>query len=158
MQFTKTMPIQVPPREKWLDTIKLLLIVRIYSTHFRFSFSKGRYDYGIIMKLLTANGGISGKFCVQMFAVILGYFATLAGEKKQDKYISKRYLYFFSCILLINCIYYLFAQIGFLKANITINSVIFNAFSLGGGIFSSMVLYSLFSRFNHMLFEWACSY
>ena len=135
--ITKNNSIKFVPREKWLDTIKVFLIVRIFSTHFRFSFPKGRYDYGIIMKLLTANGGISGKFCVQMFAVILGYFATLAGERKQEKYITKRYLYFFSCILLINCIYYLFAQLGFIKANITINSVIFSAFSLGGGVYSA---------------------
>ena len=124
-------------RIKWLDTVKFFLVVRIYSTHFRFSFPKGRYVYGIIMKLLTANGGISGKFCVQMFAVILGYFATLAGERKQEQYITKRYLYFFTCILLINSVYYCFSLIGYIKTDIALSSVLFNAFSLAGGIYSA---------------------
>ena len=90
------------------------------------------------MNLITANGyGVSGKFCVQMFAVILGYFAALAGYKGKERYIENRYMYFFSSMLFINVIYYLLACIGIVDKEISIVNVISNTFLLGDGIYAT---------------------
>lgn len=127
-----------PERVYWIDTLRFLLIVRIFTTHFRASIKEGRYVYGFFMNLITANGyGVSGKFCVLMFAVILGYFATLAGYKEKERYIETRYIYFISCMLFINVIYYVLSTVGAIDKKISIINIVSNTFLLGDGIYAT---------------------
>lgn len=131
-------------RINWIDTIKFLLIVRVYSTHYRASFSEGQYQYGPFIRLITANGFITGKFCVLMFAVILGYFATMAGNKIKDGYIVNRYLYFVSCMSFINAIYYLLSKVGIVEQRLYFRDFVINTIFIKGGAMLPHGAYYLF--------------
>lgn len=88
-------------REKWIDSVRFIAILVVFCTHFIAAFHAEASKFwhsGVTGVILC---GITGKFAVAMFAVILGYFAAFTAEKKGfclESYICKRYIRFLAAI------------------------------------------------------------
>ncbi len=120
-------------RDKALDSLKFFAAFVIYTGHFMTEYNVS------LSKLMTAGSfwllfkGISGKFGLAVFGVILGYFAINEGQRRKytiAEYTIKRYIYFVICGLFING---LFAIIY--KYPLTV--VFLHSFMLGGQIYDT---------------------
>ncbi len=118
-------------RIKWIDGLKLILIYQVYSEHFCDHYYELFYDVRILRPIY---GLTMAKFSVVLFGLLLGYFATGAGVKEKEHYISRRYIYFFLAGLLINTTYFIAAMLGYVDA-ISIKDVMSNSVFLGSGIY-----------------------
>lgn len=120
----------IKQRERELDSLKFIAIFIIYSLHFinefrpiYFEFIYNQYPMKII------SSGITGKMCVALFGVLLGYFAYNYGKNKSFlEYSIKRYGYFVWVGLIINSI------LGLIN-DISINSVIISSLKVNSDIF-----------------------
>jgi hypothetical protein len=101
--------------------------------------------------------GITGKFAVAIFGILLGYLAYLQGQKRKRTilhYALKRYIYFLICALIVNFIYYALGNLNILseqyslyqvlRASLLLDSSIFGAFwCMQAFLFSSVISYML---------------
>ena len=89
-----------------LDSIKFLAIFLIYTTHFIADYKPELLDFWNNYPTKLVLGGITGKFGVALFGVLLGYFAYIGNKKKTLLvYSIKRYGYFVFVGMFINLIY-----------------------------------------------------
>lgn len=116
-------------RTQYFDTVRLLAALFIFTTHFIAFFEP---DIFILwdMKYLFLNG-VTGKLCVTLFCVILGYFAMMKGLKNAEnpkeqgwKYLLERYLYFLIAGLIIHTAYYLFSKFSLAPYQVSIADVL----------------------------------
>lgn len=96
-------------RKLYFDTIKLFAIFVVFTTHFVATFNEDYFRFWTDLPTAFFLKGVSGKFGVAVFSVILGYFAFRSSEKNIAKYTIKRYVYFVLCGLFINAVYALYA-------------------------------------------------
>lgn len=122
-------------RTRYFDTIKLLAIFVVFITHFVASFNEDYFCYWKEPPTSYLLWGVSGKFGVVIFSVILGYFAYRSSEKSIAKYTIKRYVYFVICGLFINSVYLICARTGYIDANISIRHLIKTSLLLGSDIY-----------------------
>ncbi len=92
-------------RLEYLDTLKLLAISYIFVAHFAATDNQNKVSL-FISALHTL--GITGKLCVGVLAVIMGFLAYIGKETNLIKYSVKRYLQFFFCGLFINVLFFVF--------------------------------------------------
>lgn len=95
-------------RVRYYDSIKLLAAFLVYTTHFftsyddRFFYPWNNLPFSIILN------GMTGKFGVDVFAIILGIFAYKAGVNKKNvsvfSYALQRYFYFVICGFSVNTV------------------------------------------------------
>lgn len=111
-------------RTRYFDTIKLLAIFVVFITHFVASFNEDYFSYWKEPPTSYLLWGVSGKFGVVVFSVILGYFAYRSSEKSIAKYTLKRYVYFVLCGLFINTVYLICARTGYFGGNVSIPHMI----------------------------------
>lgn len=122
-------------RIRYLDTLKLLAIFIVFVTHFINRFNDSYVSLWHDAPTSWVLNGVTGKFGVAIFAVILGYFAYKSKEPNVTKYVIKRYIYFFLCGLFINSIYTAFGNAGIFDDPHTVKEVIIESLTLGAGIF-----------------------
>lgn len=120
-------------RIRWIDTIRLWLMFEVYSGHLCDEFTEQYYYHPVIMFI---QGVPMGKFAVQFFGLLLGFFATKAGRKGKKGFISKKYLYFFISGLLINSVYYILSRFG-IGNLVSMKDVLYNSFWLGHGVYET---------------------
>ena len=122
-------------RTRYFDTIKLLAIFVVFLTHFVASFNEDYFSYWKEPPTSYLLWGVSGKFGVVVFSVILGYFAYRSSEKSIAKYTLKRYVYFVLCGLFINSVYAVCARTGYIEGNISFTHLIRTSLMLGSDIY-----------------------
>lgn len=72
-------------RTEYFDTVRLLAALFIFTTHFIAFFEPDIFrlwDEILVLNLLL--NGVTGKLCVTLFCVILGYFAMIKGGRNAD--------------------------------------------------------------------------
>ncbi len=95
-------------RVRCYDSLKFFAAFIVYTTHFISTYDKDFFYPWDNLPYSLILGGISGKFAVALFGVLLSYFAYQAGAKQNDslvRYSLKRYFYFALCGLFINAFY-----------------------------------------------------
>lgn len=143
-------------RIKYLDTLKLLAIFIVFATHFINRFNEDYFELWHKAPSSWVLNGVTGKFGVAIFAVILGYFAYRSKEPNVTKYVIKRYIYFFLCALFINSVYTAFGNAGVFDDTHTAKEVIVTSVTLGAGIFRTFwcirpfFISSIISKLNGM--------
>lgn len=124
-------------RINYFDTLRLIAIVIIYTTHFINKFHPAYFSLWHTMPSSLFLNGLSGKFGVVLFGVILGYFAYSSKDNNSTRYVVKRYAFFVICGFIINL---LFTVVGLLHSGFpehSIKAVIVNSLLLRDGIFST---------------------
>lgn len=117
-------------RVKYFDTIRYLAAVWVFTVHFIAFVDSGLFVYLNRMPVGLIMYGISGKLCVAVFCVILGYFAYRKGRSAREgtlSYAAKRYLYFVIAGLVINVIYALLGRAGVIDRDIGGGQVLLSA-------------------------------
>ena len=141
-------------RTRYFDTIKLLAIFVVFLTHFVASFNEAYFRYWKELPTAILLKGVSGKFGVVIFSVILGYFAFRSSEKSIAKYTIKRYVYFVLCGLFINSVYLIAARTGYISGNASITHMIRTSLLLSDDIYATFwciqpfMLASFISKIN----------
>lgn len=121
-------------RKLYFDTIKLFAIFVIFTTHFLADFHDEYLDMWTTLPTSILLRGVTGKFGVAIFSVILGYFAFRSSERNIAKYTIKRYVYFVLCGLFINAVYA--AEAYFTDGDpITLSEVVHTSIILGDSIY-----------------------
>lgn len=114
-------------REEYLDTLRFLAAVWIFTTHFIAFVNYDLFNRFEKMPLYLIFYGITGKLAVTLFCVILGYFSYMKGNSDQGntlQYMSRRYIYFVIAGFIINSIYAIAAYMGIIDREISIYQVI----------------------------------
>lgn len=104
-----------------LDTLKFFAIVWVYTVHLIDQYCPELLDLWTQTPTAYLLKGISGKACVALFCLLLGYFAFAAGKAKKYSpltYSVRRYLYFFVCALFIKGLYWFSARLGYFPAGL----------------------------------------
>ena len=122
-------------RKDYLDALKLFAIFVVFATHFIEAYRDSLFLLWKEMPWAILLKGISGKFGVAIFSVILGYFAYRSSEKNVLKYAVKRYIYFLICALFINGIYACLGHFGLWYDPFTLKEVLITSIKLGDDIF-----------------------
>ncbi|MBQ9166748.1 MAG: acyltransferase [Oscillospiraceae bacterium] len=124
-------------RIPYYDTIRLLAIFWVYTTHFIARFDSDLFRFWSEKPTSLLLEGLTGKAAVAMFAVILGYFASAPSKKEisTGHYLIKRYLYFVICGLVINSLYAVFGPLGVIEADPSLLDVIKTSLMIGDEIF-----------------------
>ena len=141
-------------RKNYFDTIKLIAIFIVFATHFIASYHSAYFDLWHTMPYAILLKGISGKFGVVLFSVILGYFAYRSSDGNIIGYAVKRYLYFFICALFINSVYFVCSRFGFLTDPVSLRKLAVCSLTLGDDIFATLwclrpfLFASIISRIN----------
>ena len=141
-------------RKNYLDSLKLFAIFFVFATHFIAAFRDSLFSLWDIMPYALLFKGISGKFGVVIFSVILGYFAYRSSEKNVLKYSVKRYVYFLLCALFINGLYAVCGHFGIYSDPVSLRTVLITSVTLGDDIFPTFwciipfLLGSVLSRIN----------
>lgn len=141
-------------RKNYFDTIKLIAIFIVFATHFIASYHSAYFDLWHTMPYAILLKGISGKFGVVLFSVILGYFAYRSSDGNIIGYAVKRYLYFFICALFINTVYFVCSRFGYLTDPVSMRKLAVCSLTLGDGIFATLwclrpfLFASIISRIN----------
>lgn len=106
-----------PPRIVYLDTMRFLAALWVFTTHFIAAYRKNLFVYWTTMPFSLFLEGVSGKLAVAVFCVVLGYLACENGQRNTGtfRYVIKRYIYFFSLELVLNTIYVVVTNAGFLS-------------------------------------------
>ncbi len=144
-------------RTRYFDTIKLLAIFVVFLTHFVASFNEAYFRYWKELPTAILLKGVSGKFGVVVFSVILGYFAFRSSEKSIAKYTIKRYVYFVLCGLFINSVYLIAARTGYISGNASITHMVRTSLLLSDDIYATFwciqpfMLASFISKVNGKL-------
>lgn len=81
--------------------------------------------------------GVTGKFAVTLFGVILGYFAFASKEENASRYIVKRYAYFAISGLFINSVYAIFGILEMPGGTYSIGEVIIESITIGSSIYAT---------------------
>lgn len=145
-------------RKLYFDTIKLFAIFVVFTTHFVATFNEDYFRFWTDLPTAFFLKGVSGKFGVAVFSVILGYFAFRSSEKNIAKYTIKRYVYFVLCGLFINAVYALYAAARH-DDPITLYRVIRTSLLLGSSIYPTFwcirpfMAGSFVSRINRFVHE-----
>lgn len=96
-------------RIQMYDGLKFFALFFVYSTHFIAYFHEAYFVHWTKIPEAFLLNGITGKFGVAIFGVLLSYFAYEKGENNGaagfPAYILKRYNYFVFCGLFINMLY-----------------------------------------------------
>lgn len=127
-------------RKGYLDTLKFLAIFLIYTTHFIYKFNQDYFSLWHNMPTSLFLEGLSGKFGVSLFAVILGFLAYESGrhrKKTVTQYTVNRYAYFMICGLFINTCFLIFNYLGYVDKDITFTSFWLTTFTISDAIFST---------------------
>ena len=122
-------------RKPYIDTIKALAIFVVFLTHFIDEFHPEYFSLWKTLPTAILLKGVSGKFGVCVFSVILGYFAFKTKETNIAKYAVKRYVYFLVCGLFINSVYAVFSRFGLFSDPISTYKVLKTSVLLGSDIF-----------------------
>lgn len=144
-------------REGYLDSLKIMAIFIIYATHFISQFHKEYFFLWSEMPSRIVFGGLTGKFGVALFGVILGYLAYKSSETNIAKYSIKRYIYFVLCGLFVNTLYAVLGTFGYFHGVIGVTKVLRTSFLVGDQIFATywcmrpFLVASIFSRINGQL-------
>ena len=118
-------------RTEYFDTVRLLAALFIFTTYFIAFFEPDIFKLWdeVFVTSLFLNG-VTGKLCVTLFCVILGYFAMIKGLKNAEnpkeqgwKYLVERYLYFLIAGLIIHTAYYLFSRFALAPYQVSIADV-----------------------------------
>ena len=120
-------------RNNALDSLKFFAAFVIYTGHFmtEYNVSLDRLMPTVFFWLLFK--GITGKFGLAVFGVILGYFAITEGKKMKytiSDYTIKRYIYFVICGLFINGLFAILYKYP-------LTAVFLQSFTLGGNIYNT---------------------
>ena len=144
-------------RKSYLDAVKLFAIFIVFATHFIAAYRDSLFMLWDVMPYALFLKGISGKFGVVIFSVILGYFAYRSSEKNIVKYTIKRYLYFLICALFINSLYACVGHLGIYSDPVSVRQVLITSVKLGDDIFPTFwciipfLLGSVLSRINGLV-------
>lgn len=117
------MKLRVKERVYYFDAIRYLAAVWVFTTHFIAFVDAGLFRYLNRMPVGLIMRGISGKLCVAVFSVVLGYFAYQKGHNTKEstlQYAVKRYVYFAISCFMGNIIYAAAAWLGFMEGNISL--------------------------------------
>ena len=97
----------IKKRIGYYDTIRLIAALWVYTTHYIAFFNDDYFKYWNIYPYSIVLNGLSGKFAVAAFGIILGFFACKKGNKKGSviHYTVSRYLYFVLAGLTANILY-----------------------------------------------------
>ncbi len=90
-------------RLEYLDTLKLLAISYIFVAHFAATDAQNKVSLFIYA---LHSIGITGKMCVGILAVIMGFLAYWGKDTDLIRYSVKRYFQFFFCGLFINLMFW----------------------------------------------------
>lgn len=136
-------------RKQYMDGVKGIAILLVYTTHF---IADWNYDYFRFWDNFFIKG-LSGKLGVAFFCVVLGYFARKS-KKDLEESIIKRYLYFFSCGLLINLMYVCAGRLNWMPEHFSLPTALYQGAVLGSEIFPTFwcipafLIASVISYFN----------
>jgi len=125
-------------RKNYFDTIKLFAIFVVFATHFIASYHSAYFDLWHTMPYAVILKGVSGKFGVVVFSVILGYFAYKSSDRNIIGYAVKRYLYFLLCALFINSIYAVCGHFGYLTDPVGLRHLLVSSVMLDDDIFATL--------------------
>ena len=145
-------------RKLYFDTIKLFAIFVVFTTHFVATFNEDYFRFWTDLPTAFFLKGVSGKFGVAVFSVILGYFAFRSSEKNIAKYTIKRYVYFVLCGLFINAVYALYA-VAWHDDPVTLYRLIRTSVLLGSSIYPTFwcirpfMAGSFVSRLNRLVHD-----
>lgn len=149
-------------RDSVLDTFKFLAMFIIYTTHFIAKYNREVFRIWREYPTALLLRGVTGKFGVAIFAVILGYLAYKGGNHSKKSlliYGTKRYLYFFICALFINTVYTIWKgkSLGELFwATIKIDSSIFSTYWCIQSFFIASVLAYMIGKYEMDIPEILC--
>lgn len=118
----KSVSNQISDRMYWIDSIKLLAISWIFFTHFcvsardslEITFDWGKYGSWLLY-------GITGKYAVAFFCVILGYFASKSKAQFSSDRVLNRYFQFCIPLLIVSSLQYLFF---FIEHSVSLREII----------------------------------
>jgi peptidoglycan/LPS O-acetylase OafA/YrhL len=148
-------------RNREIDGLKFLCFFIIYTTHFISQFDTSLLALWTELPSSLFLRGITGKFAVAIFGILLGYLAYMQGQKRKRSilhYTVKRYIYFFICAILVNTSFYALGRLNFLteqysladvlRASLLLDSSVFPAFWCMQAFLVSSVISYMFGYYS----------